>query len=80
MVVGTAKTPARGAAGTALTMTTTCLLAWVAIVLTLPLLLVLWATESQAQRIHRLRRHGLSQRRIAEQLGISVYAVRKALA
>lgn len=61
-------------------MNTTCLLAWVAIVLTLPLLLILWATEGQEQRIHRLRRQGLSQRRIAQQLGISVYAVRKAVA
>ena len=48
--------------------------------LTLPLLLILWATEDQPQRIHRLRRQGLSQRRIAEQLGVTVYAVRKALA
>jgi hypothetical protein len=61
-------------------MTTTCLLAWVAIAVTLPVLLILWLTESQPQRICRLRRQGLSQRRIAEQLGISVYAVRKAVA
>ena len=73
-------TPARGAAGIAFNMNTTCLMAWVAIVLTLPLLLILWATEDQPQRIHRLRRQGLSQRRIAEQLGVTVYAVRKALA
>lgn len=61
-------------------MTTTCLMAWVAIVLTMPLILLLWLTESTEQRIHRLRRQGLSQRRIAERLGISVYAVRKAVA
>jgi hypothetical protein len=60
-------------------MSVTCLLAWVAIVLTLPLLLIFWATEGQEQRIHRLRRQGLSQRRIAEQLGITTYRVRKAL-
>ena len=61
-------------------MSVTCLLAWVAIVLTLPLLLIFWATSSQEQRIHRLRRQGLSQRRIAQQLGITTYRVRKALA
>jgi DNA-binding NarL/FixJ family response regulator len=60
-------------------MTNTCLWAWVAIVLTLPLIALLWATESTEQRIHRLRRQGASQRAIAERLGISVYRVRKAL-
>jgi hypothetical protein len=60
-------------------MSINCLLAWVAIVLTLPLLLIFWATEGQEQRIYRLRRQGLSQRRIAEQLGITTYRVRKAL-
>lgn len=61
-------------------MNTTCLLAWVAIVLTLPLIVLCWATEGQQQRIHRLRRQGLSQRRIAQQLGITTYRVRRALA
>jgi DNA invertase Pin-like site-specific DNA recombinase len=61
-------------------MTVTCLLAWVAIVLTLPLVLIYWLTESTEQRIRRLRREGTSQRAIAERLGISVYRVRKALA
>ena len=61
-------------------MSTTCLLAWVAVLLTLPFLLLLWATESQEQRIHRLHRQGCSQRTIAAQLGITRYAVRKALA
>jgi len=60
-------------------MTVTCLWAWVAIVLTLPLIALLWATESTEQRIHRLRRQGASQRAIAKRLGISVYRVRKAL-
>lgn len=60
-------------------MNTTCLLAWVAIAVTLPLIVLCWATEGQQQRIHRLRRHGLSQRRIAQQLGITTYRVRRAL-
>jgi DNA invertase Pin-like site-specific DNA recombinase len=61
-------------------MTVTCLLAWVAIVLTLPFIGLCWATESTDQRVRRLRRQGTSQRAIAERLGISVYRVRKALA
>ena len=61
-------------------MTTTCLWAWVAIVLTLPFIALCWATESTDQRVRRLRRQGSSQRAIAQRLGISVYRVRKALA
>jgi hypothetical protein len=60
-------------------MTATCLWAWVAIVLTLPLIALLWATESTEQRIRRLRREGVSQRAIANRLRTSVYRVRKAL-
>jgi hypothetical protein len=60
-------------------MTATCLWAWVAIVLTLPFVLIYWLTESTDQRIRRLRRKGASQRAIAERLGTTVYRVRKAL-
>jgi DNA-binding NarL/FixJ family response regulator len=60
-------------------MTTTCLLAWAAILLTLPVLLLLWATESREQRVQRFAREGMSQRVIAERMGITRYAVRKAL-
>jgi hypothetical protein len=61
-------------------MSTTCLLAWVAVLLTLPFLLLLWATESQEQRIRRWHRQGMSQRSIAQRLGTTRYWVRKALA
>jgi cytochrome c-type biogenesis protein CcmH/NrfF len=40
---------------------------------------ILWATESRSQRIHRLRRQGWSQQRIASHLQISRYQVRLAL-
>jgi len=59
-------------------MTTT--LAWVAVILLFPLILLLWAAESQHQRIHRLRASGMSQTKIASRLNVSRYAVRKALA
>jgi DNA-binding NarL/FixJ family response regulator len=48
--------------------------------LLLPLLILLWATESRPQRIRRLSRNGYSQRSIARRLGVSRYAVRTALA
>jgi hypothetical protein len=48
--------------------------------LLLPLVILLWATESRAQRIRRWHRSGLSQRAIAQRLGVSRYAVSRALA
>lgn len=60
------------------TMTTT--LAFLLALLLLPVLVLLWATESKDQRAKRLRSYGWTQRRIAEHLGISLYATRKALA
>ena len=49
-------------------------------VLLLPLVLLLWATESTEQRVRRLRGYGWSQMRIAEHLGVTRYRVRVALA
>ena len=48
--------------------------------LLLPLLVLLWATESRPQRVKRLRSYGWSQQRIADHLGVSRYRVRVALA
>jgi DNA-binding CsgD family transcriptional regulator len=61
-------------------MSIACTLAWIAALLILPLLILDWATMSRTQRIRRLRGMGLSQQRIAQQLGCSRYQVRKALA
>lgn len=59
----------------------TCTMAWVAALLLLPVLILLWATESTEQRARRLRRsYGWSQQRIADHMNISRYAVRRALA
>jgi DNA invertase Pin-like site-specific DNA recombinase len=41
---------------------------------------LLWATETQPDRIKRWQREGQSQRAIAQRLGISRHQVRKALA
>jgi hypothetical protein len=60
-------------------MTITCLAAWGLALLLLPLIVIIWATESRSQRIHRLRRQGWSQQRIASHLQISRYQVRLAL-
>jgi hypothetical protein len=59
-------------------MTTTLTL--ILALLLLPLLVLLWATESTEQRAKRLHGYGWSQRRIAEHLGITRYRVRVALA
>lgn len=48
--------------------------------LLLPLLVLLWATESQPQRVKRLQSYGWSQQRIADHLGVTRYRVRVALA
>ena len=51
-------------------MTTTAFALLVAMLL-LPILILLWATESTEQRARRLRSYGWTQRRIAEHMGIS---------
>jgi hypothetical protein len=45
--------------------------------LLLPLLLLLWATESRPQRARRLRSYGWSQQRIADHLGCSRSTARR---
>lgn len=59
---------------------TTTTLALLAALLLLPVLIILWATESTEQRARRLHSYGWSQRRIAEHMNISRYRVRVALA
>lgn len=48
--------------------------------LLLPLLILLWATESRQQRARRWRRDGWTQQRIADRLGCSRTTVRRLLA
>ena len=60
------------------TMTTT--LALLLAFLLLPLLILLWATESRQQRARRWRRSGWTQQRIADRLGCSRTTVRRLLA
>jgi hypothetical protein len=59
-------------------MTTT--LAWVAAILTFPIILLLWITESKQQRARRLRQMGWTQQRIADHLKTSRTSVRRMLA
>jgi len=61
-------------------MSLPCISAFAVAALLLPLVILLWATESRAQRIRRWHRSGLSQRAIAQRLGVSRYAVSRALA
>lgn len=59
-------------------MTTT--FAIIVAILLLPLLILLWATESRPQRARRLRSYGWTQQHIADHLGCSRTTVRRALA
>jgi IS30 family transposase len=61
-------------------MTTTCLLAWVAVILLLPVLALLWLTESRQQRAKRWRRDGATQQAIADRMGVSRTTIRRWLA
>ena len=60
-------------------MTTTALATLLALLL-LPVLILLWATESREQRARRWRRDGMTQQRIADRLGCSRSTVRRMLA
>ena len=54
-------------------MSITCIAAWVAALILLPIVVLLWATES------RQRRDGWTQQRIADRLGCSRTTVRRLL-
>ena len=60
--------------------TTLCLLATVLAILTIPVLVLLWATETRQQRARRWRAAGWTQQRIADRLGCSRTTVRRMLA
>ena len=61
-------------------MSLACIAAWVAVLILLPLLILLWATESRQQRARRWRRDGWTQQRIADELGCGRTTVRRMLA
>jgi hypothetical protein len=52
-------------------MSTACLLAWVAVLLLLPALLLFHLTESRSFKVRRWRRQGLTWRVIADRLDCS---------
>ena len=58
---------------------TTTILAVIAALILLPLLILLWVTESRPQRARRLRSYGWSQQRIADHLGVSRSTARRLL-
>lgn len=61
-------------------MTITCIAAWAVALLLLPIVILLWATESRQQRARRWRRDGLTQQAIGDRLGCSRTTVRRLLA
>ncbi len=60
-------------------MTITSLLALLLAALLLPVLILLWLTESREQRARRWRRQGMTQQAIADRLGCSRSTVRRLL-
>jgi hypothetical protein len=58
-------------------MTTTCLLAWAAVLLLAPIVFLLWATESRSTRINRWRAQGQTWKTIAARLGCSATTARR---
>ena len=58
---------------------TTCALAWVVVLLLLPVVILLWATESRQQRAKRLRQQGWTQQRIANHLKVSRTTIQRDL-
>ena len=62
-------------------MTTfTCIAATLLALLLLPIVVLLWVTETREQRARRWRHQGMTQQRIAERLGCSRSTVRRLLA
>jgi hypothetical protein len=59
-------------------MTTTIVFTLLALLL-LPLMILLWATESRKQGAQRWRSYGWTQQRIADRLGCSRTTVRRLL-
>jgi DNA invertase Pin-like site-specific DNA recombinase len=60
-------------------MSITCLTAWAAVFVFLPIVILLWATESRQQRARRWRQAGLTQQAIADRLSCSRSTVRRML-
>jgi multidrug efflux pump subunit AcrB len=61
------------------TMSIPCLAAWLAALILLPVLILLWASEDRQQRARRWRRDGWTQQAIADRLGCSRSTVRRLL-
>lgn len=60
--------------------TTLCILATLLAIITIPLVLLLYITETRQQRARRWRAAGWTQQRIADRLGCSRTTVRRILA
>ena len=56
---------------------TRCVLAWCLVILFLPVVVLLWATESRSTRINRLLRNGATWAAIATRYGVSPSMVRR---
>ena len=55
----------------------TCTIVWVLVILTLPIVFLLWITESKHTRIKRYRRNGMTWKQIGEHYGVSPTTARR---
>jgi AraC-like DNA-binding protein len=60
-------------------MSLACVFVWIVALITLPFLILWWASESRPQTARRLRGYGWTQQRIADRLGCSRSTVRRML-
>ncbi|WP_074160806.1 helix-turn-helix domain-containing protein [Prochlorococcus marinus] len=58
-------------------MNPTCIAAWTLVLLLLPVLILLWATESRHTRIHRYRHMGWTWQQIADRYHCSANTARR---
>ena len=57
----------------------TCTMAWITVLILLPAVIILWATESRKQRCKRLKGRGWIQKDIAKRLKVSPSTVSRDL-
>ena len=55
----------------------TCIAAWVVALLLLPVLFLLWCTESRHTRIQRLKTNGMTWKAIGQRYGVSATTARR---
>ncbi len=59
------------------TMSLACLLAWFVLLITLPIVILFWITESKQQKAKRMRNNGATYKAIANRINCSATTARR---